>query len=50
MNNDTQTVVIISIYARDEGAELSRVSTDVDIYGQVSSIGEMETLQRINQL
>ncbi len=36
---------IISIYATDEGAELPRVTTDVDVCVQVSSIGEMETLR-----
>ncbi len=36
---------IISIYATDEGAELPRVTSDVDVCVQVSSIGEMETLR-----
>ena len=36
---------IISIYATDEGAELPRVTTDVDVCVQVSSLAEMETLR-----
>lgn len=36
---------IISVYATDKGAELPRVTTDVDICVQVSTLTEMETLR-----
>lgn len=36
---------VISLYATDEGAELPRVTTDVDVCVQVSTFGEMENLR-----
>ena len=36
---------IIGVYATDEAADLPRVTTDVDVCVQVSSLGEMETLR-----
>ena len=36
---------IISIYATDKGAELPRVTTDVDVCVQVSNFLEMELLR-----
>ncbi|WP_458625989.1 nucleotidyl transferase AbiEii/AbiGii toxin family protein [Winogradskyella sp. PC D3.3] len=36
---------VISIYATDEGAELPRVTTDVDVCVQVSTLNDMETLR-----
>jgi predicted nucleotidyltransferase len=36
---------VISVYATDEGAELPRVTTDVDVCVQVSTLGDMEILR-----
>lgn len=36
---------IISVYATDTAADLPRVTTDVDVCVQVSSLGEMEALR-----
>ncbi|MEW4925761.1 hypothetical protein [Algibacter sp. 2305UL17-15] len=38
---------IISIYATDQGAELPRVTTDVDVCVQVSNFVEMEQLREL---